>query len=283
MNKQFLENKNLNISAAILLILIIGYLDYLTGYRIGFSIFYLIPICLVTWYAGREAGLIMSTLSILIWILAEVYARPQNPSFLILFWNALVRMGFFIIVTLLLSRLKLSLEKERNLARIDFLTGIANRHEFIEVLFLEMERARRYKRPLTLVYLDCDNFKKVNDEKGHEQGDLLLRELANALMQNTRKVDEVARIGGDEFVMLLPETSEVQAREIILRLHVKLLTIMELYQWPVTFSIGAVTFEDMPLSTKDAINEADQMMYQAKQNGKNQLATKTIHSIITKK
>jgi diguanylate cyclase (GGDEF)-like protein len=215
-------------------------------------------------------------------VLADYFTHPEPPSLLVVFWNAIVYMGFLVGVTLMLSRIKLSLEKEQRLSRVDFLTGIANRHEFEDALHLEIERARRHKRPLTLAYLDCDNFKTVNDQLGHQQGDLLLKELANSLLRNTRKIDKIARLGGDEFVILLPETAEQEGREILLRLHVKLLTIMELYKWPVTFSIGAVTFYDMPLSTQEAIREADRTMYQAKINGKNQLSTKAIHSFITK-
>jgi diguanylate cyclase (GGDEF)-like protein len=283
MNKEILklyENKVLVLIAALVMVGMTGYLDYVTGYKISFSIFYLIPICLVTWAIGFDSGLIFSLLGVIIWLTIDYYSRPQPDALFIHIWNALVRMGFFSIITYILSKLQSSLTKESRLARVDFLTGMPNRHDFIDHLFLEMERSRRNKRALTLSYIDCDNFKRVNDEQGHEQGDLLLKEVANILMRNIRKSDQAARLGGDEFIVMLPETTEHQAREIFLRLHVKLLTIMELYQWPVTFSIGCVTFEDMPLSTKDAIREADKMMYQAKANGKNQLATKTVHSII---
>jgi diguanylate cyclase (GGDEF)-like protein len=282
MLNNFFQNKTVSFICALALVSIVGYLDFVTGYRAGFSIFYLIPICLVVWTIGQEAGWMISSLAVLIWILNDYFTRTMPLPLPIHFWNAFIRFGFFTIITVILSKLQISMEKEKRLARIDFLTGIPNRFDFNEFLFLEMERARRYRRPMTLAYLDCDNFKRINDEMGHDQGDLLLKEVANVLVHNIRKVDQAARLGGDEFVVLLPETTEEQAREIFLRLHVKLLTIMELYQWPVTFSIGCVTFEDIPLNTKEAIQETDRMMYQAKKNGKNQLATKTVHSFITK-
>jgi len=276
----FLLNKWFMVVAAGLLILLIGYLDFITGYRIAFSIFYLVPIGLVTWFVNRETGLIFSCLAALLCLSANYIGSPPPQVMAIHFWNAFSSLGFFVIGTLLLRKLKMALEIEARLARIDFLTGIPNHHDFSDILFLEMERARRYERPLTLVYVDCDDFKKVNDTLGHEQGDLLLKEVANCLLQHIRKTDKIARMDGDEFAMLLPETNESTAREILLRLHVKLLTIMELYKWPATFSIGAVTFEDLPLTTQDAINETENMMQQAKQNGKNQLATRTIRSIV---
>ena len=276
---KFYENKILILIASLAAVAMTGYLDLITGYKLSFSFFYLLPIGTITWFLGFESGLIFSVLCAVILLTVDYYSRPLSDPLFVHSWNALMHMGFFTVIALILSKLQLSVQKESRLARIDFLTGMPNQHDFNDYLFLEMERARRHKRALTLGYIDCDNFKKVNDEQGHEQGDLLLKEVANILMHNIRKTDHAARLGGDEFIVMLPGTTERQAREIILRLHVKLLTIMELYQWPVTFSIGCVTFEDIPLSTKDAIREADKMMYQAKDNGKNQLATKTVHSV----
>jgi len=267
---------------SLVLISLIGYMDFISGYTANFSFFYLIPIGLVSWYLGQEAGLTLCALGILIWATVDYFSMPKPYALYVLFWNALVMLGYFTLFSMILARLRIALEKEDRLARVDFLTGIANRYDFNEYLFLEMERARRYRRALTLAYIDCDHFKRVNNQFGHQQGDLLLKEVANILKHNIRKVDQVARLAGDEFIVLLPETTEEQAREIFLRIHIKLLTVMELYQWPVTFSIGCVTFEDIPLSTKEAINEVDHMMHQAKENGKNQLATKTIHSFISK-
>jgi diguanylate cyclase (GGDEF)-like protein len=282
MDDKLLKNKPLAMVMALVLISLIGYLDLITGTALDLSIFYLLPIGLVSWYLGQEAGLTLCALAILVWTTVDYVSRAQPLALYLHGWNALVMLGYFLVVTMVFARLRIALEKEARLARVDFLTGIANRYDFNEFLFLEMERARRYHRPLTLAYLDCDDFNKVNEGFGHQQGDLLLREVANILKQNLRKVDQAARLAGDEFIAMLPETTEEEAREIFLRLHIKLLTVMELYQWPVTFSIGCVTFEDIPLSTKEAINEAQRMMRQAKENGKNQLATKTIHSFISK-
>src|ERR1043165_8872881 len=124
------QHKVLIILAALLLITVIGYLDYITGYKVAFSIFYLLPICLVTWYIGRESGLIMSIIGVLLWFSIEYISSPATDGILLYFWNALVRFGFFIIVTMLLSQVNMDLEIQKRLARIDFLTAIPNRHDF---------------------------------------------------------------------------------------------------------------------------------------------------------
>ena len=102
--------------------------------------------------------------------------------------------------------LQQALEREKDEARLDFLTQIANRRAFYEAAATEVIRARRYHRPLTLVYIDLDNFKVVNDTFGHKTGDGLLVEVAATLRINIRGSDPVARLGGDEFVILLAET-----------------------------------------------------------------------------
>ena len=279
MQSKFLQNKTLAIVASGILTLIISLLDF---YWIAPSIFYLLPIILVTWFVNVRLGLVFSFISFCLWYMLDNIPLPPAQNIvmntMVQLWNG--PLAYFVLGTLLVAKLKKVLEIQERLARIDFLTGIPNCHDFSDILFLEMERSRRYERPLTLVYIDCDHFKKVNDTLGHAQGDLLLKEVANCLLEHTRKIDKIARMGGDEFTILLTETNETQAREILLRLFVKLLTVMELYKWPVTFSIGAVTFEDLPLTTQDAIREADKMMQQAKQNGRNQLATRTIRSVV---
>ena len=276
----FLRSRSIKVISAALLLLYFGYLDLISGEQIAFSCFYLLPISIVSWYVNREAGIAFSCLAALLCLLANYGGSAPAQVILIQTWNAIAYLIFFILTAILLAKLKMAMEIESRLARIDFLTGIPNHHDFADILFLEMERARRYERPLTLAYIDCDDFTKVNDTLGREQGDLLLKEVANCLLEHTRKTDKIARMGGDEFAMMLPETSETQAREILLRLHVKLLTVMELYKWPVTFSIGSIGFEDIPLTTQDAIRETEKMMLLAKQNGRNQLATKTIRSVV---
>jgi len=172
------------------------------------------------------------------------------------------------------ARLKLALEREKDDARIDFLTRIPNRRAFYEIAAAEATRARRYKRPLTIAYLDLDNFKNVNDSSGHEVGDELLVEVAATIRSNLRSTDTVARLGGDEFAMLLPETSPASGAMVIHKLFEKLQASIRQKDWPVTCSIGVVSFEHPPESVDDMVRQADEAMYSAKVQGKNSVAVR---------
>ncbi len=108
------------------------------------------------------------------------------------------------IVVVILSTLKGVLEREKIFARKDFLTGIANRQAFFEFAGIEINRCRRHEYPLTVAYIDCDNFKAINDYFGHQTGDNLLMSVADILQKIIRATDIVARLGGDEFAVLLP-------------------------------------------------------------------------------
>lgn len=152
--------------------------------------------------------------------------------------------GFFFIVNYTLSGLKSSREKEKKLARIDSMTGVVNARYFTELAQREIERCTRYKHPLTLTYLDCDNFKQINDHFSHQAGDRPLNALGSALLRNTCSTDIVARMGGDEFVILMSETGEQIAPQALERLQARLRESMEKSGWPITLSLGAAIFLD---------------------------------------
>jgi diguanylate cyclase (GGDEF)-like protein len=165
-------------------------------------------------------------------------------------------------------RLALALDNEKSLSRSDYLTGLANRRAFEESFDMECKRSRRYNRPLTLVYMDLDNFKQVNDGQGHQTGDEVLVAVAASLRTNLRGTDCVARIGGDEFAILLPETDEHAAQIIMRKLDAVLQTLLTTKNWPIGFSFGVVTFP-VPLDSLDTmLQRADKLMYDAKQGGK---------------
>ena len=167
------------------------------------------------------------------------------------------------------AMLTLALEREKDDARIDFLTRIHNRRALYEAALSEITRARRYHRPVTLVYIDLDNFKHVNDTLGHMIGDELLVEVAATLRSNVRTTDIVGRLGGDEFALLLPETNQDAATVVVDKVRVRLLMAMQLKNWPVTFSFGVASFASPPASVDELIKHADEAMYLAKLQGKN--------------
>jgi diguanylate cyclase (GGDEF)-like protein len=250
----------------------LGVIDFYTGFEISFSFFYLGPVALAAWIIGRTSGIILSIASAATWLVANLLAGEELSNPLIPLWNAIMRAGFYIIVVLLVSEIRSLLEHERKLARTDFLTGALNRRAFYDSAAAEMLRARRFHRPLSIIYFDLDNFKSVNDQFGHPEGDDLLQIVVSTLNRNTRAVDTTARLGGDEFVVLLPETDQEALRVVADRLQQALLLEMDKHRWPVTFSIGAVTFDQSPSSVEEMIRLADQAMYRVKTAGKNAIA-----------
>jgi len=255
---------------------LIGLLDYWTGYEWGFSIFYLIPVLLATRLAGQGVGLFVSVASAGTWMLADSLGRPGYGHPLVPYWNGAVRLGFFVILALILARLQAAMERERARARLDGLTGLANSASFLEAVEGELQRSRRYGHTFTLVYIDCDNFKAVNDNHGHPTGDRLLRLVGHTLRAESRSTDIVARLGGDEFACLYPETGAQEAATATEKVRQALLARMRDHGWPVTFSFGVVTDRAASGNASGLVKVADDAMYAAKKAGKDR-----IHSIMS--
>jgi len=258
----------------IVCVILIGYAGLLAGAEISTSIFYLLPVAIVSWCAGRREGFFITLSSAVAWYVADWYSGRTYSHPIIYYWNLAVMFGFFFIVSFTLSGLNNALEKEKKRARVDSLTGVANARHFSELASKEIERCQRYKHPLTLVYVDCDGFKNVNDRLGHQTGDQLLRSLAVALQNNTRTTDFVARLGGDEFAILMPETGEQIIPEALKRLHTLLTDALVGNGWPVTLSMGAAIYLQPPESAEEMIKSADRLMFLAKNQGKNMVQYK---------
>jgi len=259
------------IALAFLSVVLLGVADELTGSEIVFTLLYLGPIALATWFAGLLPGLLVAAAAGFEWVVADLLTGPAYSHPLIRYWNALAEIGVLLTFTLLLAKLRKHRASERALARMDPLTGVANWRSFREAAHLELERMRRYPRPLTVAYLDLDGFKAVNDEFGHGVGDALLVLVADTLRLAVRHVDMVARLGSDEFVLLLPETGSATAERLVARLREDLAQAMQRDGWPVTFSVGVVTFKNAPESVDEMIRRADRLLYAVKGEGRGDL------------
>ena len=247
----------------------LGLLGFITGYELSFSLFYLIPVSLLVWFAGIRLGITASFFSTILWFITDILSGQHYSHTIIYFRNSAIRFGFFIIVTLLLFELKTVLEHEKNSSRKDRLTGATSVDFFYDLLQMEIDRFQRYKRSFSVAYVDLDNFKSINDQFGHTTGDTVLRSIVFLTKKELRKTDIVARLGGDEFVILLPETDQAHAQAAINKIQQSLLGEMKNNNWPVTFSIGVVTFNATPGTGIELIKITDELMYSVKKHGKN--------------
>jgi len=257
--------------AGLLLVALVGYLDYVTGFEISLSFLYLIPVALATWYVNSTAGYVVTFVSVLTFILSNWAAGEYYSQEIIRYWNGFTRMVVFVMSIWLLQEFKRALAHERMLSQTDYLTGIANNREFYQQANAELQRANRSSRPISLAYIDLDGFKEINDRLGHRAGDALLRTVAQVFQATIRKTDTLARLGGDEFAILLPATGQAGARCIMQRLQRAFLKRMGESQIHVTLSAGVITFANLPDSVDEMIHQADALMYRAKTGGKNHL------------
>src|SRR2546423_3800617 len=158
--------------------------------------------------------------------------------------------------------------RERALARTDDLTRIDNRRAFYENASREFERARRYNHPFTLAYFDADDFKEVSDRFGHQLGDGILRLVAETARESVRASDLVARLGADQFALLLPEAGADAASAVIRKLQQALRHTSQVTGLPLTVSGGVVTCLQPAESLETVMGSADQLLHGAKSAGR---------------
>ncbi|HET9199453.1 MAG TPA: GGDEF domain-containing protein [Dehalococcoidia bacterium] len=171
------------------------------------------------------------------------------------------------------ERLIRSEARLQELAVTDPLTGVYNRRQFYENLSTEYRRSRRYHRPLALLLIDVDHFKAVNDRHGHTVGDEVLKTLAQAMKRELRSIDVLARFGGEEFIVLLPETTTEAAVTVAEKLRRRAAsTVFGVSGAGLTVSVGVAGLEDAMSSEDDLVQAADQALYRAKERGRNRLA-----------
>ena len=167
-------------------------------------------------------------------------------------------------------------EKILKLASTDPLTGVYNRRSFMEKAESELTRSRRYRHSMAMLMIDIDHFKKINDSFGHQLGDLALKMFAKTCMATLRENDVFGRIGGEEFVALLPEVDEKKAFQVAERLRIKI-SESPVTDGNVSFklqaSIGIAVLREGVTKLEDMIQEADQAMYSAKRQGRNRVVS----------
>lgn len=258
------------IAVSYLTILIIFPIDVFTGSHITLNVIYVLPLTIVALHCrsnGPVAGALF--LSIIVQgMTLHSFVDDSRTARVVVFVIVLVSD----VIVVLISRYARNniLEAER-LSTTDPLTRLGNRRALHIALEAETTRQRRYGGTFSLVLIDLDGFKSVNDTLGHAEGDKALVLMADILRANTRKSDLVFRIGGDEFVVLMPNTEATDAGHLCDGFCSTVAERMRLATYPVTASIGFTTVDKTPAPTIDLLTIADRAMYAAKTGGKSRV------------
>lgn len=225
------------------------------------------PLCAVPVGLGalrlcRARAWALASTAALLWTLLE--SGSANPWF-----DFVVRLTVLGAGVEAIGALRARLRVESRLAETDCLTGALNKRGFARRARESLVEAREHRWTATLVVLDIDDFKRINDTYGHPAGDAVLRLVVAVLRSELRPADVVARLGGDEIVILLVGPRPREAEDLVYRLRVALLDRVEARMFRVTFSIGAIAFPRAPKAIGAMFAAADKLMYQVKRSGKN--------------
>jgi diguanylate cyclase (GGDEF)-like protein len=243
-------------------------LDLISGPYISLAVFYLLPLAMVGWYTSRPWSVALATLAGFAWFMDFRPLLTPGLPVPVIVWACCSRVGMCLATAWLIGALREMYDQQRKLAGTDEVTGIANRRTLLEIAQRELARSARSGSPISMIYLDADRFKAVNDLSGHAEGDRLLREVAQTLNEHCRRTDACARLGGDEFAVLLPDADGTAARNVADKLRLLLQQVMVKNRWPVTFSIGVATFKKAPTDAEQLLRAADELQYAAKHGGR---------------
>lgn len=257
-----------NIALVVAEVALITVLDYaVVGSYYSLDVFYCLPVIQVarlgaihamrksdTWLPVYFAVFIGTA-----WSLFEALILPDFPvtAFLL---NAFSRSVTFTVI----SRVVTKLWKEREYGLKDILTNLNNRAEFLQRFEVEQHRSERSGSSYSVMFIDIDRFKDLNDKYSHKTGDEALKTVADVLRQNSRKIDIAARIGGDEFAVLFPETDLDSCELVLHRIKDDADAEFQKKGWPISLSIGCVTETGNRRSIQDILHDADQIMYSVK-------------------
>lgn len=194
------------------------------------------------------------------------------------FTHLMIQFAPFLLIAYLITMLAADLHFARRMfqfmSETDELTGLLNKRAFVKFSSREIAKSERYSHPFSIMMIDADSLKMVNDKYGHEAGDKLIRTMANTIRITLRDTDILARYGGDEFIVFLPETSAEDALEVAERVRqaVELIVFRVISkQIPVTASVGVATYPTDTGEPDEVMNLADRAMYFSKQKGRNKV------------
>jgi len=252
-------------------------IDNVTGPQVNLVLVYLMIACFASWCLGERVGLAVGLASVVLtgWINGFNSSFPMQglelPSAATV-WNTGARILSMFLLVALASGLRRALDVARWRASTDGLTGVLNKATFLRRMKTLVSQSRSQKDAFVIAYIDLDGFKAVNDGLGHAAGDALLCRFAEAAADAIRGDDLFARVGGDEFMVLLNVDDCAQGDVAAERLHSRLTAILRSEGVGVTCSVGALVVPCHGLTQIDPlIDAADELMYEVKRSGKNAL------------
>ena len=252
---------------AVLLLIGLAGTDYFLGEEIRLHVLYALPVGAVAFACRRNVDSVLVTACAMFLEGLVIFSYDNSSlSKLASFAVSLTMLG---VVAVLARNLRFTYLEILHLATHDALTKLHNQRNFDLLLAAEISRQQRYGGVFSLVMLDLDHFKKLNDTLGHKAGDAALTCAARVLTGKTRVSDTVARLGGDEFAIIMPGTSSADCREVCAQIIERMEKEMSLLGFEVTASAGAATFTAFPSSGAEALEAADRMLYRAKSKGRN--------------
>jgi diguanylate cyclase (GGDEF)-like protein len=252
--------------AGVTAVAVVILLDVRMGAGWSLGLFYSLPIAFIAWRLGRVAGLVAAIAAALGWHLFVELPAGADPALSLT--GTLARAVSYMLVALLVAEMRLLFEHERGLARHDGLTGALVGRSFRDVLEREVAEARGTGRSLVLAYVDLDDFKQVNDRAGHAAGDEILCAFASAARAAMGPLDHLARIGGDEFVVLLAG-HDGRERRAIGRFHTAVNEALAAGTHSLTCTLGAIIVPPgQRIEPGELVRRADGAMFEAKRAGK---------------
>lgn len=254
-------------------------IDFATGLEIRVYPLYFLPIAFAAARFGTPGGILSAVASCVAWASSNAAIEAMRWDGSVWFFNTMAQAIAFLSIGIFTAKLREAGRRLEALSRTDALTGLPNSRAFHELAEREVAICRRLGRPVLLAYLDLDKFKQVNDTHGHKGGDEVLKEFAAILRESVRSTDLCARIGGDEFVLLVPDAGP-NTRSLLEEIRELAATRLRRGAIDVTASIGAVLCETAPEDLRSLIEAADKAMYRVKAAGRNSLSMSRFEDVV---
>jgi len=271
------RRRRFSLVISILIIVVLGWLDYVSGIDIRIYPLYFIPLAFGSWNRHTIISLMLSVYAATVWFFSNYLSSVHYISTLVWAVNITSQLVTFVFVSLTVAYIGRRFEHESLLAHTDSLTGLLNSRAFYEKMSFELKRSQRYQRLIAVAYLDLDNFKEINDRLGHRAGDKILQRVARILRESLRFSDIIGRVGGDEFMLVLPEIKRDSVERTLERVRVKIKTAINTnHKFHLSISAGVIVCTPNKETVEKLISVSDELMYEVKRAGKDGIIIKEI-------